>query len=83
MILGSMVGKISGNLKVKCESCKNLIKRKSAHFEKVKRLEFVHPKNTAFCNETCSSVYKEYEKSVPKRVSLCSSCPVPPAVYER
>jgi len=83
MILGSMVDKISGNLKVKCESCKNQIKRKSAHFEKVKRLEFVHLKNTAFCNKDCSSNYKEYEKSVPKRASLCSSCPVPPAVYER
>jgi len=79
----SMISKISGNLKVKCEFCKGQVKRKSAHFEKVKRPEFVHPKNTAFCSENCSSNFKEYEKSIPRRVSLCSSCPVPPAAYEK
>ena len=78
-----MVSKIGGNLKVKCESCKNSIKRKSAHFEKVKRLEFVHPKNTASCNKDCSEKFKEYSESIPKKPSLCSSCPVPPAVYEK
>jgi len=82
-MISSMVNKIGGNLKVKCEFCKNQIQRKSAHFEKVKRPEFVHPKNTAFCNKDCVSHYKEYEKSIPRRISLCSSCPVPPAVYER
>lgn len=83
MVLGQAIKKISGNFTVKCESCKSAIKRKSAHFEKVKRLEFVHPKNTAFCDEDCSSRFKDYSKSIPKRPSLCSSCPVPPAAYEK
>lgn len=81
MILGQAIEKISWNLKVKCEFCKKPIKKKHAYFEKVKRLEFVHLKNTAFCDKDCSSSYKEYEKSVPKRASLCSSCPVPPSAY--
>ena len=83
MLLGNAIKRISGNLNVKCESCKNVVKRKSAHFEKVKLLQFVHPKNTAFCNETCSSNFKEYVKSVPRRISMCSSCPVPPAAREQ
>lgn len=77
-----MVNKLSGNLKVKCENCGKTEKRKSAHFEKVKRLEFVHKKNTAFCCEDCASSFKEYSNSIPKRPSLCSSCPVPPSAYE-
>lgn len=66
------------NLKVRCEFCKNPVKRKLAYFEDVKLLEFVYPKKAAFCNENCCRNYKNYEKLVPKRVSLCSSCPTHP-----
>lgn len=78
MILKNIFIKIRGTFKLKCEFCKKSISRKSAYFEKVKRLEFVHPVNTSFCNGKCCNNYKTYEESVPRRLSLCSSCPVHP-----
>ena len=77
MVLKKLFKKINENLKVKCEFCKTTTKKKLAYFEYVKLLEFVYPKKAYFCDETCCSNYKTYEKSVPKRVSLCSSCPTP------
>ena len=77
MGLKNLFKKINENLKVKCEFCRTSVKKKSAYFEDVKLLEFVYPRKTYFCNEICCLNYKIYEKSVPKRVSLCSSCPTP------
>lgn len=77
MELMNLFKKINQNLKVRCEFCKIPVKKGSAYFEDVKLLEFVYPKKAYFCDETCCSNYKTYEKSVPKRVSLCSSCPTP------
>ena len=70
--------KILNNFKLKCEFCKKPVKRKSAYFEKVKRLEFVHPIKTSFCSEKCAQNYKDYEMNVPKKPSLCPACPVHP-----
>jgi len=72
-----------GNFKVKCEFCKKSIKRKDAHFRKIKILEFVYPKKAAFCNKKCCLNYKDYEENSVKKVSLCSSCPVPPALLNK
>ena len=81
MILKQVIKKITQNLNVRCEFCRMAINRKLAHFETVKLLAFVYPRNTAFCNETCCEKYKDYERPVPKRASLCSSCPVHPDSY--
>jgi len=78
-----VIKKIMGNLNVKCEFCKKQIKRKNAYFENVKLLEFVHPKKTAFCNKSCCSKYIEHEANVPKKLSLCSSCPAPPDLLDK
>ena len=78
MGLKSLFKNINQNLKVKCEFCRTSVKKKSAYVEDVKLLEFVYPKKTYFCDENCCLNYKTYEKSVPKRVSLCSSCPTHP-----
>jgi len=80
MVLKNIIGKITRNLNVKCQFCKKPVKRKFAHFEKVKLLEFVYPKNTAFCNKNCSLKYKNYELISPRKASLCSSCPTPPGL---
>jgi len=72
------VSKIKDNFSTKCESCGSSVKKKNAYIETVKRLEFVHPKPTAFCSKSCCENYKLYEKNCPKRRSLCSSCPTPP-----
>ena len=77
-----MLKNLTQNLKVKCEFCKKSTKKKFAYFENIKLLEFVHPKNTAFCNKACCENYKKYEMSAPKKASLCSSCPVPPALLK-
>jgi len=78
MVLKSFFKKINGNLKVRCEFCRKSVKKKEAYYEEVKLMEFVYPKVVGFCDEDCCSRYKVYEKSVPKRVSLCSSCPTHP-----
>jgi len=77
-----MIKKIIQNFKVKCEFCKKPTKRKFAYFENVKLLEFAYPRKTGFCNKTCCENYKKYEMNSPKKASLCSSCPVPPALLK-
>jgi len=69
---------LTKNLKVKCEFCNKTIKRKDAHIEKVKLVEFVHPKQANFCNSVCYQNYKTYETNAPRKASLCSMCPTPP-----
>ena len=78
----SFIKKITQNLKVKCEFCKKSMKRKSAYFESVRLLEFIYPRNTPFCNEICCLNYKKYEINAPRKASLCSSCPTPPALLK-
>ena len=79
-MIKKVIEKITQNFSVKCEFCKKSIKRKHAHFRNVKRLEFVYPKNTSFCDETCCSKYEKYEVNSFKKAYLCSSCPVPPGL---
>jgi len=78
----SFIQKITQNLKVKCEFCKGSIKKKDAHFENVKLMEFISPRDTPFCNKKCASRCKRYEMNAPRKVSLCSSCPTPPALLK-
>jgi len=73
-----VVSEIKGNFSTKCKLCGSSVKKKDAHIETVKTLEFVYPKKTAFCSKTCCENYKIYEKNCPKRRSLCSMCPTPP-----
>ena len=77
-----MLKNLTQNLKVKCEFCKKPTKKKFAYFKNIKLLEFVHPKNTAFCNKACCENYKKYEINALRKASLCSSCPVPPALLK-
>lgn len=83
MELKEAIKKITQNFKVKCEFCNKTIRKKNAYFENVKLLEFVYPKRTSFCDEDCCSKYKEYEINSPKKVSMCSSCPVPPGLLTK
>ena len=78
MGLKNVFGRLTKNLKIKCEFCKKPVRKGEAHFEEVKLLEFVYPKKVGFCDEACASNYINYEKTVPRRVSLCSSCPTHP-----
>lgn len=77
-MIKKLIRKLTENAKVKCEFCKTSLKRKNAHIKKVKRLEFVHPVKTTFCNKNCCKKYNEYELSAPRKPSLCSMCPVHP-----
>tara|TARA_Y100000034_G_C6873831_1_gene399306 strand:- start:541 stop:768 length:228 start_codon:yes stop_codon:yes gene_type:complete len=69
---------LTKNFNVKCEFCNKSIKKKNAHIENVKMLEFVYPKKATFCNSVCSKNYKTYELNAPRKASLCSMCPTPP-----
>ena len=82
MVLKEAIKKITQNFNTKFEFCKEPIKIKDAYFENVKRLEFVYPKRTPFCNEDCCSSYKKKEISAPRKVSMCSSCPTPPGLLK-
>jgi len=68
--------------KKECKFCKTKIKKKDAHVEVVKQLEFVYPKKTFFCSKECCEKYKAYEEASPKRFSTCPSCAVHPAHLE-
>lgn len=72
-----LINSLTRNLNVKCEWCGSKIKKKSAFVKNVKRLEFVHRKKTFFCDEKCCDNYIDYELNAPRKISLCSSCPVP------
>ena len=70
-----MFGKL---FKKKCEYCKKAIKKGKIVKKDVKVPEFVALKERNFCCEGHSELYDEYVRNLPRRPSLCPSCPTPP-----
>ncbi len=68
---------LTGNMNVKCHWCGSRLKKRSAFVRDVKRLEFVYPKTTFFCDKNCHNNYVNYEVNSPRKISMCNSCPVP------
>ena len=65
--------------KKKCEYCNKVLNKNGTVKRKVKVPEFVEMKERNFC---CDKHAKKYDKAVrnlPRRVSMCSSCPTPPS----
>ena len=76
--ISQFMSKLKGNISVKCKSCGSSVKNKDAHMESVKLLEYVYPKQTAFCSKKCCQDYKLREENTPKKRSTCSMCPTHP-----